>query len=299
MGLGWTDLILPGSGYAKDAYEYAKGKVGGLTEEPESAKQQRQNLENQGGMASWFADVGQQNYGAMSAEAAAAREAMRRRATGQDSLSAEQLRQGLGQQLAMQRSMAAGAAPQNQAMAARNAAIQMGRASSGMSGQAAMAGIQERSQAEKALADMITQQRGQDLSAALGSRQNAISGYGGGTPEKSTLERYAPLIQAGTGAAAMAASDRRLKKDVKDADDESKRILKGLGTYSYRYKDSKHGEGDQFGVMAQSLEKHGLKHAVIDTPEGKMVHGAKAALSSLGLVAALGRRVEKLEGGKK
>jgi hypothetical protein len=251
-------------------------------DESASTVEKRKDLNQQGEAAGHFANFGQDSYGAMTTEASGVRDALRRRAMGQDSLSAEQLRQGLGQQLSMQRSMAASASPQNAPMAARTAAMQMGRASSGMAGNAAMAGIQERSQAEKALADMILQQRQQDANVALGSRQNATGAYGGVTPEGTTLQKLTPFIQAGAGAASVAASDERLKEDIEDGDD----------------KDAKHGTGEQHGVMAQEMERAGMKHAVIDTPGGKMVHGAKAATTSLALVAALGRRVEKLESSK-
>jgi hypothetical protein len=187
-----------GRGLFGHVYDIGK-KVAGIADESESAKEQRANLNNQGGMASEFADIGQQNYGQLTAEAAALREAMRRRASGQDSLSAEQLRQGLQQQVAQQRSMAAGAAPQNAAMASRNAMNNMARASAGMSGNAAMAGIQERAAAEKALADLMIQQRGQDVNVALGSRQNAISGFGGVKPEGSLLDKWGPAFAAVPG----------------------------------------------------------------------------------------------------
>ena len=269
-----------------------------LVQDP-TAEAKAAQLNQQGAAASNFAEFGQNAYGAMTTEASGVREAMRRRAQGQDSLSAEQLRQGLGQQLAMQRSMAASASPQNGPMAARTAAMAMGRASSGMAGNQALAGIQERSAAEQALAQMIMQQRQQDAQVALGSRQNAISGYGGVTPQGTPLQQYAPLIKPIADAAAYGASDERLKKDVTDGDEKAARILKGLKSYSYNYKDEKYGKGKQFGPMAQDLEKAGLGHTVVDTPEGKMVNGAKLALSSTALVAALGKRVANLEKGRK
>jgi hypothetical protein len=152
-------------------------------------------------MASWFADQGQAGYGALSAEALAQREALRKRAQGQGLMSTEMLRQGLQQQLGQQRSMAAGANPQNAAMAARTAAMNMGRASTGMAGQAAMAGIAEQSAAEKALTDAIMGARQQDMGVALGSRGNAISGYGGVKPEGSFIDKWGNAI---TGAAGLA-----------------------------------------------------------------------------------------------
>jgi hypothetical protein len=252
----------------------------------------RRALLNETGHASnEFAEWNQGGSQAMQKEALAQRAQLQRYASGQDSLSAEQLRQSLGQNLAQQSSMAAGASGNNAAMAARTAAMQQGRLSSGLAGQQATAGIQERAAANKALSDMIMGQQGLHMQGALGARSTAAQSFGAGDDEKSFLEKYGPTI----GAAAMAASDERLKTDIKDGDKTAKDALSKLGTYSYRYKDEKHGKGQQFGVMAQQLEKAGLGHAIVDTSEGKMVHGAKAALSGLALTAALARRVESLE----
>jgi Chaperone of endosialidase len=266
-------------------------------EDSESKQQQRANLFQQGAKADNFAEFGQNSYGAMTNESTAARDRLRQLAEGKDSLSAEQLRQGLQQNYAAQRSMAAGAAPQDAGMAARTAAMQMGRMGAGMSGQAAMAGIAERQAAQKALMDSILQQRQQDAQVALGSRQNSISGYGGITPEQSLLDKWANPAAAGLGV--ITKSDRRAKEDIQGGDAKAKKITDGLRAFSYKYKDSRDGSGEQFGIMAQDLESKGLGHAVIDTPKGKYVDGAKAATASLGLVAALGKRVSDLEKRKK
>ncbi len=301
IGLDETGAPIPGgpqdgrgNGF-KTPWGTIRNPFSGLGAESEADKQRRLALAAQGQAAGRFADVGEAGYGAMTAESAAAREAMRRRALGYDSLSAEQLRQGLQQQYAQQRSMAASASPQNQAMAARTGAMQMGRASSAMSGNAAMAGIQERAAAEQALQQSIMAQREQDARVALGSRGNATSAFGAQPSEKSFWDKYGGPI---TGAAALFASDKRLKTDIKDGDAKAEKILKGLKAHSYKYKDEKYGKGEQYGIMAQDLEKD-LGHAVVDTPAGKMVHGPKLAASSLALTAALARRVEKLEKGKK
>jgi hypothetical protein len=198
----WNTVKRVGAGVATGGLSEGVSLAQKLGQDSASAVQQREQLAGQGAAASGFADQGQANYGAMTAEAQQMREALRRRAGGQDSMSSEQLRQGLQQQLAQQRSMAAGAAPQNAAMAARTAAMGMGRASSGMAGQAAMAGIAERQGAEKQLADMIMGGRQQDMGVALGSRQNATSAYGGVTPEKSWMEKYGPAIVGGATMAA-------------------------------------------------------------------------------------------------
>lgn len=173
-----------------------------VPEESESAKKQRADLNAQGGAASGFADQGQAGFAALGNEAAARRDYLRRIASGENSISLEQLRQGMQQGQNAQMSMAASATPQNAAMAARNAANNMSRLGYGMSGQAAVAGMQERRDAEAALAAMTLQQRQQDLNAALGSRVNATSAYGSVTPAPGTpsgLQMAQPFINMAAG----------------------------------------------------------------------------------------------------
>jgi hypothetical protein len=288
--MAWYDYI-PHVAAAK----WVGNKLSGLTSEPAAATAQRANLDNQGGMASVFGDEGQANYGAMTAEAKAARDQLAKYASGQQSVSREMLRQGLQQNMSQQRSMAASSSPQNAPMAALMAAQNMGRAGVGMSGQAAIAGMQERQGAANALQNAILQQRQQDMQVALGSRGNAINAFGNIQPGKSTLEQYMPVINAGVGAASLAASDRRLKKDIGDGSKDVSKAIEGLKAYSYKYKDEKHGKGKRVGIMAQDLEKAGLKHAVVNTPEGKMVHGAHLATANTAMIAELGKRLSKIE----
>jgi hypothetical protein len=176
--------------------------------------------------------------------------------------------------------------------------MNMGRASYGMAGQQAAAGLQERNQANEALGQLNLGARGQDLQGTLGGYGAVNQGYGTalGTPQKGDAD----LIGGALGglAGGLVKSDRRAKTDIEDGDSVADRALKGLKAFSYRYKNERDGKGKQFGPMAQDMEKAGLGHAVIDTPRGKYVDGAKAATASLGLVAALGARVAKLEGKK-
>lgn len=270
----------------------------------------------QGAAAGQFADTGQNNYGQQTQNLAQQTKYLQDLQSGRNSVAAEQLRQGLAQNVAAQHSMAAGGAPQNSAQAARIAANNTARLGYGMSGQQATAGLAERNAATQALTNAYLQQRGQDANVALQSRQNAINAYGQGSqaygtvlqnPQKNGNQYVAGISSSLLGMASKAdgggggttTSDRRAKTDIEDGDLEASRITKGLKAYAFKYRDEKHGRGRQFGVMAQELERAGLKHTVIDTPGGKTVHGAKAATTSLALVAALGRRVEKLEGAKK
>lgn len=292
--------------YANPLFGANQGYVGGRpmrtpTEDPDAESLSY----DQSGMASDFAGIGQGNYGAMTDRGNAYLDRLEGLASGRDSLATEGLRQGLQQQLAMQRSAAAGAAPQNAAMAARVAANNMGRASSGMAGNAAMAGIAERNAATQALGQGILGMRGQDVNVALGSRGNAIQALGNvlGKPKEPGFWDYATSI-AGAGLNALAlrdngsntTSDERAKKNIQDADADSRRMLDGLRAYTYKYKNERDGKGKQYGIMAQDLERSGLGHAVMDTPEGKKVHGAKLATGLAALVSSVHRRVSKLEG---
>lgn len=277
----------------------ASGSIGSIGGGPQSRpRNAKEMLLGQGLASGDFANRGQQGYGDMTAEMAQQRQFLMDLASGKHSVSAEQLRQGMQQNIAGQQSMAAGARPANAAMAARTAMMNSGRIGSGLAGQTALAGLMERQQAQQALAQLNLGQRGQDLQAALGSRGNAINAYGNvlGQPKGPSTAESAAQTAAMVAAAAAMFSDRRLKEDIKPGKDKARAALDQLAAYSYRYKDDKHGKGEQFGIMAQDLEKAGLKHAVIDTPAGKMVHGAKLAASNTGMLAALSRRVSELEG---
>lgn len=210
-------------------------------------------------------------------------------ASGQHSVSAEQLRQGLQQNLAAQQSMAAGAPAQNQAMAARQAMMNSGRLGAGLAGQQALAGLQERQQAQQALSQQYLQQRQQDLQGTLTGYDKGMNPDG----DKSAVDKYGGAVIGGLKALF---SDRRLKTEIEDGDEKSKRLLNGLKAYTYKYKDEKFGKGEQLGVMAQDLEKAGLKQAVIDTPVGKRVDVGKLAGGLAAMLAGVNRRVSKLEG---
>lgn len=219
----------------------------------------------------------------------ALRQQLNRQSTGSP-IATEQLRQGLATNIAQQQAQAASASPQNQAMATRIAMNNTAKLGYGMSGQASMAGLQQQQMAQQQLAQLALQQRQQDLGGAQTGYQTAVQGYG-----QAAQNQPKGIGQSVAGLISMAASDKRLKKDIESGDDAASRLLAGLKTYTFRYKDDRYGKGSQLGVMAQEMERVGLKHAVVDTPRGKMVDGAKTATSALALTAALARRVSKLE----
>ncbi len=101
-----------------------------------------------------------------------------RQMRGEDSISAEQLRQNLGQVQAAQQSFAAGQRPNMQAMAARTAMTNMGRAQTGLAGQQALAGIQERTAAGGLLGQYLNSRRQQDLEATNVGLRGSIDAFG-------------------------------------------------------------------------------------------------------------------------
>lgn len=138
--------------------------------------------------------AGAANYGRLGGALDAEAEYMRRIARGQESVSAEQLRQGLQQNLSAQQSMAASAAPQNAAMAGLQASRNAMSLGSGLAGQQAIAGIQERQAAQNALAQMLLRQREQELAAV-----NAGYGTGGATSPPSWLDQWGGAVKGVAG----------------------------------------------------------------------------------------------------
>lgn len=279
-----------------DAFSFAADPGGFFEDDPSfAANQASQPLrDKQGRMSNAFGRYGEQQFQGLTREGLAQRDMLRRQAMGQDSLSALQLRQGLQQNLAQQQAIAAGARPNNAAMAARQAAMNAGRAASGLSGQQAMAGLAERQAANAQLGQMISQERGQNLQAALGARQNAINAYAPLPTGESGKDK---MLGAGGGVLGAIFSDKRLKTSIKDGKRDAEDFIKGLKAYSYSYKNEEHGKGKQLGVMAQDLERTSAgRQAVFDTPQGKKVDGAKLAGAIAAALPTLHERLSKLEG---
>jgi hypothetical protein len=221
--MSFWDTVKKGASYVpsvaaiKGGYNLVKGAVNTNNQNNANNDQARAGLNAAAGSAGMFASQGQQGYHSGTQQLQGtygqignAMNYLQGQMQGQNSVSAEQLRQGLQQNLSAQRSMAASASPQNSAMAARTAAIQSGRLGAGMSGQAALAGIQERNSAAQnygqlgsALGQLQLGQRGQDVNVALGSRGQQIGAYGDvlrGPGNKSLYDQYGQQINQAVGA---------------------------------------------------------------------------------------------------
>lgn len=94
------------------------------------------------------------------------------------------------------------------------------------------------------------------------------------------------MMQTGITAAAMFASDRRTKANIRPIPKEDiKELRETIKPYTYRYLNGE--RGDWVGVMAQDLEKSKLGRTVIVEKDGvKMVDGSKLVSLLLALEAA-------------
>lgn len=90
-------------------------------------------------------------------------------------------------------------------------------------------------------------------------------------------------------------SDVRLKNNVADGQGQAMQAVNSLAPLTYAYNDQSMGQGPQLGTTAQDLERAGLAHTVIDTPQGKMVDGGKLSTANTAMIAALGNRLAMLE----
>src|SRR5678815_405830 len=95
----WDGFKSVGGGIAQGL-----GKITGMGHDAgaDQEAERRRLLYEQAGKAAGFADTAQGGYGQLGGEASAQRDYLRRLAGGQDSISAEQLRQGLQTNIAAQ-----------------------------------------------------------------------------------------------------------------------------------------------------------------------------------------------------
>lgn len=103
-------------------------------------------------------------------------------------------------------------------------------------------------------------------------------------------------------AAAKAFSDESVKVQLSSGKNSSKDFLDKLESFTFRYKNpERHGEGEQFGIMAQDLEAAGSvgRQMVEETEEGKQVNFGKGFGAILAAQVELNKRLEELEKRKK
>jgi hypothetical protein len=293
--------------------EWLGGGVGGKIDKQLTNTYARDDsfdaLRGFGQQAGAFSQQGQQNYNQLTMEGRAARQRLADLASGKNSISAEQLRQGLQQNMAGQMAMAGAARPGNAAMAARTASMNAGAMGSGLAGQQAMAGIAERNAATMGLNQAIQGMRSQDLQAAQGSLGQAIGAEQGihgiasadlnaanAATKAEERAQWDRMEKLGT----VILSDRTQKTAIADGGKDADDFIASLRSYSFKYKNAKNGQGDRVGIMAQDLEKTKAgRMAVLNTREGKKVDTAHLSGALAAATARLGERLDALEKNKK
>lgn len=226
----------------------------------------------------------------------------------------------MGQATAAQQAQARMARGSNSALAARTAARNTADLGVAGAGQAQMAALNDQTAARGQLAGVLGQQQQgayqqQGLTQQQYVAQNqAQLGYLGQLLGLDQAQMQAMLAKAnmglqdqGHGAAlmqqagtAIAASDKKLKTDIKAAGDAADELMSKLRPVSYRYKDEqKYGEGKRLGILAQHLEESKLgKSVVADLPDGagKGFDIGKGLSAALAGVARLHERLSVVEG---
>lgn len=236
-----------------------------------------------------------------------------------------QLQAGLDRQQMMAQSLAASNPNISPALAQRLAGQQMADMTTQTNQQAAILRAQEQAQAQQAFAEYGLKQQSindamaqfymqqgfsRDEAEMLAAKDAAAAELAARQAQAEQANQVAIANQqmeakskggfigaAGDFITGIAASDRRLKTEVQQSDDESMDgMLEALTGYKFRYKDERHGKGDNFGIMAQDLERSELgRSLVVEHPEGKMVDTRKASLAALALASHLARKIKRLE----
>ncbi|MGL4527299.1 MAG: tail fiber domain-containing protein [Aestuariivirga sp.] len=232
----------------------------------------------------------------------------------------------IGQANAAQMSAARAARGANSALASRNAARNQADIGLAGAGQAAAAQLQDQQSANAQLGQTFGQIRQGDIDIAVENMRAKLAQAGMNDQQQiaaigqqlgwdqarinAELQRAAiaagdkgmlpGLLQAGAQAGAtFAASDERLKKDIRDGGDDADEMMRQLRPRSYRYKDeSKWGSGERLGIMAQDLKrsKMGALTMIPVDDEGHMGFDlGKAASAALASVARLDERLRKVE----
>lgn len=91
-------------------------------------------------------------------------------------------------------------------------------------------------------------------------------------------------------------SDKNLKTNIEYCNEELMEFLDSIDPVKYNYIDEEFGAGDQYGVLAQDLEKSTIgKSMVTETPQGKQVDFAKGFAAILASNALIHKRLKDLE----
>lgn len=151
------------------------------------------------------------------------------------------------------------------------------------------------------------QQRFDNTITRATGKNNARSGLAGiyGKESDGNQAIFSQMVggaaQAGAAYAGRpdaAASDERVKKNIKEVDPvDLKAFMSSIKPKTFEYKDKEHGEGERAGVMAQDLQKSKLGNDVVVQDEDGTLGYDKDKMQGLTL-AALKHLYDKVENKK-
>lgn len=299
----------PGTGeFAAQAIRSQPFNITAQTEKSKSDASSQQSL----------AEARAQEVGSQSSEL---RSALASQARGEGpSLAEAQMRQAQDRSLAQQLAAAASQRGGSPAALQRQLAKQQASAGQEIAQQAGIARMQEQQAAQGLLGQLTAQEQasadqavnnylrlGLDIETARAAaaqdlerlRTQARTGAMQAQTQASMANQQSQsqLLGGFLGAGAtLLASDKDLKKNLKNDRNSTSDFLNALQAKSYKYKDEKHGKGQQYGITAQDLEKSKMgKSLVLDTPDGKMVDTRRGFGAVLASMAELNKRTATLE----
>jgi hypothetical protein len=319
---GGTGYIGPGGGETIDKANFNTADIDALRKSTAAAATARQGLSVGSDVRSQQMGLAQALQAQMAGQGPSLAQSQLKQATDRNIQQAMAMSQQRGSNpFLAQRNVAQAAASAGQQAAAQSADI---RSQEQMSAQQQLAGVTSQTRGAdiqtQSLMDQMAQYytgaQGSQIETAMKSRQGleqlmaeqerakiAAASQIEAAKLQANAARSAGQMQAigglasGLGAAAIAASDENMKKNINPADEgKLKDFIDKLKAYQYEYKDEKHGEGKHSSVMAQDLEKSDLgSTAVIETPEGKMVDYGKLMAPMLAHQKVLSDKVSDLE----
>ena len=194
---------------------------------------------------------------------------------------------------ARQALMAARAGGLNKGQASMRAGQMAGDAYTDQYQQGLQSGRSQYGQAAQQLAQMGTQQ--QQLAQSGYGQQGAI---GSAMSQADTAKNNLGVQQAAAGGQALSGivsglgsvfSDKNLKENIKPSGNDLEDLVSKVRRVDFNYKtvSGEDPEKDRQGVLAQDLEKTGMKDNVIDTPEGKKIDAGQQTLSNTNLIVQL------------
>lgn len=186
-----------------------------------------------------------------------------------------------------------GAAGQQASQAAANAGLQQNQTAqqAGLYNTAQNAANNYLGQANTAQGNALNGQ-----TTALGIQQQAL----GQTGQNKAMAVGGVLSATGAAAPLALASDKDLKKDIKDGKKPISDFLEAIDPVSFKYKeptgDMGKTSGEHLGIIAQQIEKApGGESMVIETPKGKAIDLASAVGTLMAAASETHNRVKELE----